>query len=110
MVNLDSTSADSVFKASPRPGVTGTLDIAHGGTNATTAAQARTNLGITPANIGAATSSHTHNYIVGQYSGSGGVIAPRAVGTNRLWCKMMYSHPVLSGEGYCDWLLMNAYT
>lgn len=109
LVNLDSTSADSVFKASPRPGVTGTLDIAHGGTNATTAAQARTNLGITPANIGAATSSHTHNFIVSEYSGSGGVIAPGSVGMHRLWCKMMYLQPESSGGGYCDWLLMNAY-
>ena len=41
----------------------GTLPIAQGGTGSTTAANARTNLGITPANIGAATSSHTHGDI-----------------------------------------------
>ena len=39
------------------------LSISSGGTGATTAAGARTNLGITPANIGAAASSHTHSYL-----------------------------------------------
>lgn len=43
--------------------VSGTLAIANGGTGATTADAARTALGITPANIGAATSSHTHTYL-----------------------------------------------
>ena len=62
LVNLGSTSAASVFAASPRPGITGTLAISHGGTGATTAAAARTALGITAANIGAAAVSHTHNY------------------------------------------------
>lgn len=38
-----------------------TVTVAKGGTGATTAAQARTNLGITPANIGAAASSHNHS-------------------------------------------------
>ena len=45
LVNLDSTSAASIFASSPRPGVTGSLGIANGGTNATTAAAALTNLG-----------------------------------------------------------------
>ena len=62
LVNLGTTTAASVFAASPRPGVTGTLPIANGGTGATSAAAARTALGITPANIGAAATSHTHNY------------------------------------------------
>ena len=38
----------------------GTTPIDRGGTGATDAANARTNLGITPANIGAAASNHTH--------------------------------------------------
>lgn len=37
------------------------IDIDYGGTGAATAAEARTNLGITPANIGAATSGHNHD-------------------------------------------------
>lgn len=46
LTNLGSTTAASVFAASPRPGVTGTLPIANGGTGATTAAAARTSLGL----------------------------------------------------------------
>jgi hypothetical protein len=41
--------------------ITGTLGVGNGGTGATTAAQARTNLGITPANIGAATTAQFNN-------------------------------------------------
>lgn len=36
LTNLASTTAASVFQASPRPGVTGTLGIANGGTGQTT--------------------------------------------------------------------------
>lgn len=54
LVNLASTNSASVFATSPRPGITGTLPVAHGGTGATSASAARTALGITPANIGAA--------------------------------------------------------
>lgn len=38
LTNLGSTTADTVFKASPRPGVTGTLGVAHGGTGQTSVA------------------------------------------------------------------------
>ena len=47
LVNLASTTADTVLEATPRPGVTGTLPIANGGTGATTAAEALTKLGLT---------------------------------------------------------------
>lgn len=46
LINLASTSAASVFAASPRPGVTGTLPIARGGTGGTSAASARLQLGV----------------------------------------------------------------
>ena len=46
LVNLDSNSAANVFQLSPRPGVTGTLGIANGGTDASSAAGARTNLDV----------------------------------------------------------------
>lgn len=60
LVNLAGTSAAAVFAASPRPGVTGTLPVANGGTGATSASAARTALGITPQNIGAALATHYH--------------------------------------------------
>ena len=44
-------------------GVSGTLSVAKGGTGAASAAAARTSLGITPENIGAAVTNHTHDYL-----------------------------------------------
>ena len=55
-------------------------------------------------------SEHTHEYIVGKYTGSGGVIAPGSIGRNKLQCNMMYVNAESSGGGYCDWILMNAYS
>ncbi len=46
LVNLESTAADDVMKASPRPGVTGVLPVANGGTGASTVAGARNALGL----------------------------------------------------------------
>ena len=54
LVNLASTAADTVLKEKPRPGITGTLPITHGGTGATTAAAALKALGAAP-------TSHNHS-------------------------------------------------
>lgn len=55
IVNLASDNPDNVLKTNPTPGVMGVLGTTHGGTgvNATDAADLRSKLGITPANIGA---------------------------------------------------------
>lgn len=55
-------------------------------------------------------SAHTHEYIVGKYTGSGGVIAPGSIGTNKLQCNMMHVNAESNGGGFCDWILMNAYS
>lgn len=46
LINLASTTEDTILKASPRPGVTGVLPIANGGTGANTIANARLNLNV----------------------------------------------------------------
>lgn len=46
LTNLGSTSADNVFKASPRPGVTGTLPAANGGTGQTSLQATRNAMGL----------------------------------------------------------------
>ena len=70
ITNLGSTAAASFNgTADISAGIFGTLPVKYGGTGATAAADARTNLGITPANIGAATTTHTHGNIL-----SGGTI------------------------------------
>ena len=63
LTNLGSTSSASFNgTANITPGITGTLSIVHGGTGATTAADARTNLG-------AAASNHTHNTVTTSANG-----------------------------------------
>lgn len=63
LTNLGSTSSASFNgTANITPGITGTLSIAHGGTGATTAADARNNLG-------AAASNHSHNVVTTNANG-----------------------------------------
>lgn len=59
LVNLASTSAASVFAASPRPGVTGTLPVARGGTGVTSLSALKTALGITDTSTPSSGSSVT---------------------------------------------------
>lgn len=79
--NLGSTSTATFDgTANVTPGVTGTLPIANGGTGATTAANARSTLGITPANIGAlATSGGT---VTGETIFQKGMYVHSATGTS----------------------------
>ena len=51
LVNLGSSSAASVFQASPRPGVTGILSLSNGGLGSNTAAGGRSTLGLTKEGI-----------------------------------------------------------
>ena len=63
LTNLGSTSSASFNgTANITPGITGTLSVAHGGTGATTAADARNNLG-------AAASNHSHNVVTTSANG-----------------------------------------
>lgn len=57
--------------------------------------------------------THTHDYIVGKYTGSGGVLPPNYVGNYALKLNMMYANPPENkgdeDTAYADWVLMNAY-
>lgn len=56
--------------------------------------------------------THSHNYIVGQYTGSGGRVPPSYVGANAVKCNMMNGFEGLNTpnlDGYMDVLMMNAY-
>ena len=58
--------------------------------------------------------AHTHESIVGRYTGSGGVQGPNYMGANAVRFNMMYANPPgNSSDGdtsYCDWILMNCYS
>lgn len=69
LINLASTSADTVFKASPRPGVTGTLGAANGGTGKTTLQDA-CNAFINALSEGTSNPQDA-DYYVAQYAGGG---------------------------------------
>lgn len=57
---------------------------------------------------------HTHESIVGRYTGFGGVQGPNYMGVNAVRFNMMYANPPgNSSDGdtsYCDWILMNCYS
>ena len=58
--------------------------------------------------------AHTHESIVGRYTGSGGVQGPNYMGAHAVRFNMMYANPPgNSSDGdttYCDWILMNCYS
>ena len=58
--------------------------------------------------------AHTHESIVGRYTGSGGVQGPNYMGVSAVRFNMMYANPPgNSSDGdtsYCDWILMNCYS
>ena len=58
--------------------LTGTLPVSKGGTGGADAAAARTNLGITPANIGASGTDHTHGLAAGSLTGTLPVVPHRS--------------------------------
>lgn len=79
----------------------GTLSVEKGGTGATSASDARTNLGITPANIGAAASSHTHSYL----PLSGGIVT----GTVTVQPELYSNATIISKRNSCpQFILQNA--
>ena len=52
--------------------------------------------------------SHTHNYVVGSYTGNGGQQKPNYFGTNKVGFLMMNT-TVNGDSNYKDWIIMNCY-
>lgn len=52
--------------------------------------------------------SHTHNYVVGSYTGNGGQQKPNYFGTNKVGFLMM--NTTVNGDSNCkDWIIMDCY-
>ena len=53
--------------------------------------------------------SHTHNYVVGSYTGNGGLQKPNYFGTNKVGFLMM--NATVNGDSNCkDWIIMDCYS
>lgn len=52
--------------------------------------------------------SHTHNYVVGSYTGNGGLQKPNYFGTNKVGFLMMNT-TVNGDSNYKDWIIMDCY-
>lgn len=53
--------------------------------------------------------SHTHNYVVGSYTGNGGQQKPNYFGTNKVGFLMM--NATVNGDSNCkDWIIMDCYS
>lgn len=52
--------------------------------------------------------SHTHNYVVGSYTGNGGLQKPNYFGTNKVGFLMMNA-TVNGDSNYKDWIIMDCY-
>lgn len=53
--------------------------------------------------------SHTHNYVVGSYTGNGGLQSPNYFGTNKVGFLMMNA-TVNGDSNYKDWIIMDCYS
>ena len=58
---------------------------------------------------GKSDTSHTHNYVVGSYTGNGGLQKPNYFGTNKVGFLMMNA-TVNNNSQYKDWIIMDCYS